>query len=219
MLPIRANRPLATATIEPSGPRRRLPREHTVKVTLGFSAMDARYADKRHVVAVAKRSLEGCPRAEDGSDRRAFADVSATRKVAKMKTTTTVVVGLDAKLLWPDRPSEDAIEHLRDSLQGDGYQVRILERRECAEPDCPSDAMVDWSEPSFVPTAWYSDRICGRHNYRVRSRCKSVFVMTSTSAAGQASAVYCSVCGKVLVEWGASKIWVAELVKRGPAGT
>ena len=39
--------------------------------------------------------------------------------------------------------------------------------------------------------------------------------MSSANVSGQATAVHCEVCGGVLVEWGASKVWTAELVRRG----
>jgi len=32
--------------------------------------------------------------------------------------------------------------------------------------------------------------------------------------AGQAPAVHCEVCGQVLIEWGSSKVWIAQLVAR-----
>jgi hypothetical protein len=75
--------------------------------------------------------------------------------------------------------------------------------------------MVGWNRSSDVPPTWYSQRICGKHNYRTCTKCKSVYVLTSTNAAGQAPSVHCEVCGAVIIEWGSSKVWKAELVTRG----
>ena len=38
--------------------------------------------------------------------------------------------------------------------------------------------------------------------------------LASTNAAGQAPAVHCEVCGQVLIEWGSSKVWIAQLVAK-----
>src|SRR5437868_6594286 len=42
----------------------------------------------------------------------------------------------------------------------------------------------------------------------------SLYRMSSTNSVGQAPSVHCGVCGGVLIEWGSSKVWSAELVHR-----
>jgi hypothetical protein len=123
---------------------------------------------------------------------------------------------VEGTVLWSGRPGAESVEQLRDALQREGYRVAVREKRECSEDHCPTRAMVEWDRPSDVPSGWYSGSTCGRHNYRMCAKCRSVYRMTSTNAAGQAPAVHCTVCGRILVEWGASKIWTAELQQRGP---
>ncbi len=148
-------------------------------------------------------------------DRRALADVLVTGKVGKSRTPTSIVVGVEASLVISGRPSEDSVDRVSALLSADGYRVTVREKRECREASCTTEASVDWSLPTEVPAGWYSSAICGRHNYRTCAKCQSIFVMVSSNSVGPAPSVHCEVCGNVIVEWGSSKVWNAELMTRG----
>ena len=78
--------------------------------------------------------------------------------------------------------------------------------------------IVDWNRPNRrTSPAGTASRSAGKHNYRMCGKCKSTYVLTSTNAAGQGPSVHCEVCGEVMIEWGSSKIWSAELLTRGEA--
>jgi predicted Zn finger-like uncharacterized protein len=128
---------------------------------------------------------------------------------------TSTKVGVEARVTCVERPSDAVIEALRASLTESGFRTFLRERRECAEAGCFADAMLDWARPDEVPRGWFSSTICGSHDYRQCPPCQSIYRLSNSSAAGQATAVHCEVCGRVLVEWGSSKIWEAELVVRG----
>jgi hypothetical protein len=75
--------------------------------------------------------------------------------------------------------------------------------------------MVEWNVAEEVPIGWLSNIVCGRHSYKSCGKCQSSYLCTATNAAGQASSVYCTVCDAVLIEWGSSKVWEAQLIARG----
>jgi hypothetical protein len=208
-------KPTATATIEPVGPRTTVPREHLVTVMIRLSGIDARYADKGYVAGVARKSLEGFPPAKGRADRRTLVELSVSSKVNHQRGTTNVVVGVEGSAPAFGRPREDAVAGFCDALAEAGYRVELREKRECAEPGCPTAAVVDWNRPEGIPPSWYSHAICGRHNYRTCPKCKSSYVLTSTNSVGHAPSVACEVCGALMIGWGGSKLWTAELVTRG----
>ncbi len=210
-------RPTATATIEPVGTRASVPREHLIKVMIRLSGIDAKYADKGYVAGVARKSLESFPPAKGKPDRRSYVELSVSSKIGKARSPTNVVVGVEGSAPSHGRPRDDSVEGFCDALAGEGYRVEVHEKRECGEPGCATAAMMDWSRPAAVPSGWYSNVICGRHNYRTCSKCKSTYVLTSTNSVGHAPSVQCEVCGALMIGWGSSKIWVAELVTRGAA--
>jgi len=125
------------------------------------------------------------------------------------------VVGVEASAIATGRPSVEAVEQLRVILSEKGYAVTLRERRECSEASCAAEAAVEWNRPDHVPSGWFSALVCGRHDYRACTKCRSIYRLTSTNAAGQAPSVHCEICGAVLVEWGSSKVWDAQLVKDG----
>jgi len=204
----------ANALIDPIGPRTMVPRDHELKVTLELSGRDARHADKREASELVRRSLDAFAPAPGDLDRRSFADVSSSTKDRKTGTVSSVVVGVEGSVVWPGRPSAVSVSDLRAALLAADYVVAVRERRECAEGACTSSAVVDWSAGTGIPSGWFSAATCGKHDYRSCPKCKSVYRLTSANAAGQAASVKCEVCGWVLVEWGGSKIWEAELVTR-----
>jgi len=204
----------ATVTIEPVGPRSAGPRDHSIKVAIGVGPTVGTVTDTGRASRAARASLAAFPPAIGEPDRRTFADVSTTRKLGRGGPSTSVVVGVEGSVTWPSRPEEASVADVRDALLGEGYRVVVREKRECAEPQCKMAAVVEWNQAA-VPPGWYSERVCGGHNYRTCAKCKSVFVLTSSNFVGQAPSVHCEVCGHVLVEWGSSKLWTAELIRRG----
>lgn len=200
----------ATVTIEPVGCRTTLPRNHLVRITIPLRSIEDKYADKNYIARIVRKSLAGFLPAVGEQDRREVIDLTVSNKSGK-----TRVTGVEGSVVWPKRPSDDSITILRAALLGEGYHVTVREKRECAQSSCSADAMVDWNRKSDVPSGWYSELICERHNHRTCSKCGSTYVLTSTNSAGQAPSVRCGVCGVVMVEWGSSKIWDAELVMRG----
>jgi hypothetical protein len=206
-------RPQATATVDPVGPRSASSREHVIKVVLELSQgkPDASLEQTR---ALAHKAFEGFAPAPGEVDRRTFNELSASRR-GKGGVLNVAVVAVEAAVTWPERPSSEAIELVSATLTREGYRVSVRERRECSQPGCSSDAMIDWRQASGVPGAWFSASICGKHNFKQCAKCKSIYNLTSTNAAGQSPSVHCEVCGNVLIEWGSSKRWDAELVTRG----
>lgn len=217
MIPMSSPKQTATVTIEPVGPRSSLPRDHSIKVAIGvgFAAGEGKGPDTVRASRVARTSLAAFPPAAGEPDRRKFIDVAETRRSGRAGPIVSVVVGVEGSVVWPSRPEEDSIADIRDVLLGEGYRVLVREKRECAEPACKIEALVEWNQTTTVPPGWYSYRVCGRHNYRTCTKCKSVFVLTSSNFVGQAPSVHCKVCGWILVEWGSSKLWKADLISRG----
>ena len=219
-LPARAGsgKPTATATIGPVGMRGGAPRDHLITITIaldGGSGGD-KHGDSTHVGRTARSCLGACLPAL-APERFDVRELSSSRR-AKAAGVAHVVVGVEASGISAGKPPRDAVERMRTALTDDGYAVSIRERRECTEGPCAAEATVDWNQPEHIPSGWFSTVICGRHDYRSCAKCKSIYLLTSTNAAGQAPSVHCEVCGAVLVEWGSSKIWDAQLVKSGENG-
>jgi hypothetical protein len=205
-------KPTATATIEPMGRRTAAPREHSITVLLKLSSSGTKHADKDYAATVARRSLDSF----SGGDQRRFGDVSVSTR-GKAGAVTHLVVSVEGSLVWPGRPEDAAVKQLCTTLLDEGYAVAVREKRECAESGCGSNATIDWNRRADAPPGWYSHELCGKHNYRMCGKCKSTYVLSSTNAAGQSPSLHCEVCGEVMIEWGGSKIWSAELLTRGEA--
>jgi hypothetical protein len=210
---IRTTRPSATLSLEPTGSRSLTPRQHSLKVTLRLNRSDTRFADQSQVANVVRRVLAILPPTDGAINERTFGDVRET-SAGRKSGGVSVVVALEGSVTCPDRPADVIVESLREALLSEGYQVLVRERLECAELGCKTDVIIDWGQAAQVPRNWYSNRVCGGHNYRTCRRCGSIFAMSCTNAVGPAPSVHCEVCGLVLVEWGSSKIWSAELVTR-----
>jgi hypothetical protein len=214
MVSITLAKPTATVTIEPTARRGTSHREHAVKVLLRLSGSQATYSDKTHVATVARRSLAAFAPSDGHADRRKVAEVAVTGKAGRAGGLVSTVVGVEALAFSAGRPDADAIDAVRDLLVAEGYRVSVRERRDCSEPDCRTDAMVDWNQSLEQPPGWHTNLICGGHNYRTCSKCKSLYVLTSTNSVGPAPSVHCEVCGLIIIEWGSSKIWNATRVER-----
>jgi hypothetical protein len=196
-------RPTASATIEPVGPRTSTPRAHAVRLYLPLSSFEPSLADRRDVLGFAEAAL----RALDAQGAHQYFDVLSRDKL----------VAIDAASSLADGPSADAIEQMRQTLADAGYRVTLRAVRECADAGCTTAVAADPAQLDSVPSGWHSASVCGKHGYRSCGGCGSLYVMTSAPSNGPAAAVHCDVCAAVLVEWGASKSWSAELVTRGSA--
>jgi hypothetical protein len=205
-------KPTATLNIEPVGGRSASPRAHAIKLTLTLSTSQARYADKDVVAGLAREVLAGFPPVAGQPDQRRFGEITSRARKAGAAGS---VVGIEGSAVCSGRPGEDEVASLRDVLQRAGYKVTVHERRECAEPSCKTDAVVDWNQTTEVPRGWHSNSVCGGHNYRTCARCKSTYALSSTNSVGPGPSVHCVVCGLVIIEWGSSKLWSAQLLTRG----
>jgi hypothetical protein len=212
---IAVEKPTAEAHIEPIGRRTQVPRDHLLELVIRLSEAEARFADKSYVAGVVRRSLEDFP----GARSRGLGDVSVLSKKNKQGSVAKVVVGFDGSAICAGRPEDDSIARLRGELLAAGYKLVIHERRECAEAECAAEAVVDWNRRSEAPPGWFSSLVCGRHGYRTCTGCGSLFVLTTTNSPGQGPSLHCEVCGAVLVEWGSSKIWQAELITKSQAAS
>jgi len=206
-------RPFATVNLEPTGRRTMIPRPYAVRVTLRLSASGSNHADKAYVAGVAHRVLEGFAPAASTRAERTISEVLEEHRIRKTGR-AGVVVGVEGTATARGRPTDDEVEEVRDALRAEGYRVAIRECRQCAEVGCNVNVVVDWHQASQVPRGWYSRRICGAHNYRTCVRCGSTYALSSTNSVGPAPSVHCEVCGLVIIEWGSSKIWHAELITR-----
>jgi ribosomal protein S27E len=201
-------RPTVTATITPKGMRTKVPREHQISVVVKLSPISPKYSDRAYVTGVARKILEVFTPDAATPDERRLIDLMVDRKGGPIAT------GVEASITWPGRPSDQQIAGVRAVLHAEGYGVSTRELRECTEPQCLAEGAVEWNQAQQVPNGWYSSLVCGRHAYKTCGHCQSIFAMNSTNAVGPAPSVPCEVCGEMLVEWGGSKIWTADLVKR-----
>jgi hypothetical protein len=189
----------AIVTIEPRGPKSTERRQFLIRFTLELDGV----ADKAAVLALAHAALE--PLGATAGAECAFGELA-------IKTKTT---SIEARVSVTEAPSEAAIGDLRSSLSAAGYTVTITDSRECDE--CLASVMVPWGQVA-PPTGWHSSAICGKHQYRSCPGCASVYVMSSTNANGPAPSLRCTVCDEIMVEWGGTKVWFAELVSGSRAG-
>lgn len=182
-------------TVEPRGPKTPSGRQYQVRFTLELE----HERDKVQAMALANEAV--APLAAQPGAEVAFGELA-------IKTKTT---SIEARVAVPEPPSESVMQALRAALGGAGYTVSVTELRECDE--CLASVMVPWGQ-STPPTGWHSMAICGKHHYKSCGTCGSVYVMSSTNASGPAPSLHCEVCNTVMVEWGGTKLWFAELVTR-----
>jgi len=195
-------RPTATVNLEPIGERAGSARGYSVRLHLPLSNFDEKFADRVSVLAVAQRALGDLG---DGEAPHYFDVVSAKGKL----------LAIDASMVHGESLDAQAIGRLRETLSGAGYHVAIRTVRECTNDACGATMPMDASRPEATPTGWFSADVCGKHGFRSCAGCNSVYLMSSTNAAGQAPSVHCEVCGAILVEWGGTKQWTVDLVTRG----
>lgn len=189
----------ALVTIEPRGPKTTANRQYLVRFTLELDAA----SEKSAVLALAHEAM--APLAALGAEC-AFGELA-------IKTKTT---SIEARAAMAATPSEDVMQTLRATLSAAGYTVGITEMRECDE--CLGSVMVPWSQTATAPPGWHAAAICGKHQYKSCSGCGSVYVMSSSNASGPAPSLHCEVCNTIMVEWGGTKLWFAELVTKADGG-
>lgn len=211
MVALTIAKPAATFTVEPTGGRSAAPREHSITLKLELSAQRPRYADKDHVMRVARRALELCAPVDGEPDQRRFGEVSVTRRSRKTAP-ESMVVAVEGSASWHGRPADELVARLREELVAEGYRVSVRERRECGAEGCKVEAMVEWGRAAELPSGWHSSTVCGAHNYRTCAKCKALYALSSTSSVGPAPSLQCEICGLLLVAWGSSKIWSAVLM-------
>ncbi|MCU1281445.1 MAG: hypothetical protein JWM53_4991 [bacterium] len=185
----------ATVTIEPRGPKTTAQRQYQVRFTLDVDTA----AEKPLVLEIAKAALAPLA-ATEGSESH-FGELA-------IKTKATAI---EARVAIAGPPAESAMQHLRTALGTAGFNVTITEQRECDE--CMASVMVPWNQAS-PPPGWHTLSICGKHQYKSCVACNSVYLMSSTNAGGPAPSLKCTVCDAVMIEWGGTKLWFAELVSR-----
>jgi hypothetical protein len=208
--PVTIARPVATATAGPA--QGASGTWHAVELVLELGA--GKRPSVEDALALARRAFEAFAPTEGATDRRAFQELRASRRGAG-GVVDSRIVGVEAKTTWPVRPEAAAMESLCAVLAAAGYRVALRERRVCSQRGCSSDALCDWQRVDAVPPGWFAADICGKHDLKACTRCRSVYTLISTNVAGQSPSVHCEVCSQVLVEWGGSKRWDAQLVKRG----
>jgi hypothetical protein len=186
----------AIVTVEPRGPKSAGGRQYQVRFTLEVDGA----IEKAQALVLANDAM--APLAALPGSECAFGELA-------IKTKTTQI---EARAAVTDGPTEELMVTLRSTLSTAGYTVSVTELRECDE--CLSSVMVPWGQLGAAPTGWHSGTICGKHQYRSCASCASVYVMSSTNASGPAPSLHCEVCNTILVEWGGTKVWFAELVKR-----
>lgn len=205
-------KPMADVLVSPSGRRDKLPRDHTVSVQIAFNRTEPKYGEFDWVDSAARAALALCAAAGVEATVR---EVRVAARPGKDGKPTTVATGIEAAVVSAGCPSNETIAAVRSSLIEAGYRVLVREHRLCHEVGCMSDAEVEWGRRDAAPQSWYSSLLCGKHNYRACSTCNTVFRLRSSNATGPAPSLHCSVCGVVMVEWGGSKVWDAEVLTLG----
>lgn len=196
-------KPAASATVEPIGPRAREPRQYAVRVVLRFTGIEPKFADRSWVLGMAQSGFAAVAHSV-AHEAPTFGDfLGSTRNV----------IGVEGVMVCADKPTDVFLAQLREVLVAAGYGVVVRELRECSESGCTATALVDCAR-SAPPAGWHAAQICGRHGYKPCAHCGSTYVMSCSNATRAAPSVHCEVCGEILVEWGGTKLWTAELVAR-----
>lgn len=203
--PVQHGKPTASAIIEPFGPRTRKPRQHTLRVVLRFTGIEPKFADRSWVLGIAQSAMDGAS-AQLDHEAPTFGDV-----LGKMEG---AVLGIEGAMICADKPDAPSIDQLRRVLSAAGYTVAARELRECDEGGCTSTVVADCARSLEAPTGWFDTHVCGRHGYKRCAICGSTYVMSCENTTTAAPSVHCDVCGEILVEWGSTKWWKAELVRR-----
>jgi hypothetical protein len=198
-----AAKPTASATIEPIGPRVGGARRCAVRLVLRFTDADPKFTDRPWIAELAGNALAAL---SAGAEQEAptFGDVLGKEGGRAL--------GLEAYAVYKAKPP--SIDPLRQVLRAAGYEVDARELRECGEAGCTNNTVVDSARAAEVPAGWFGVEVCGRHGYKLCPACSSMYAMNCSNANSSAPSVHCEVCGGILVEWGGTKLWTAELVKR-----
>jgi hypothetical protein len=204
-------RPSAILRVSPTGPSDRVPRDYLIALELGLKdGTDAR--SQAH--ALASGLLTAVTSRSTAADGPRVRNLETQSRPDKEGPLVNRVVGVEAAAVCGGWPGNAAIAAICAGAAEQGYLVATEQRRACAEPGCTAEAGVDNSRRDAIPQGWYTAQICGRHSYRACTSCRSVFRLVGTASSGPAPSLHCVVCGEVLVEWGGSKQWEAELVEK-----
>jgi hypothetical protein len=201
--PVVAPKPTASATIEPIGPRVGGTRCCAVRLVLRFTDADPKFTNRRWMTELAGNALAALSAATE-HEAPTFGDVLAKDGGSAL--------GLEAHAVYAAKPP--SVDPLRQVLRAAGYEVDAREVRECGEPGCSTSAVVESARAAEVPAGWFGAEVCGRHGYKLCPACSSTYAMSCSNANNSAPSVHCEVCGGILVEWGGTKLWTADLVKR-----
>jgi hypothetical protein len=175
-----------------------------VRVNLRFTGIEPKFADRAWVLGIARSAFAAASRSI-AHEAPTFGDIHGK---------TSNVIGVEGVMVCADKPMEVFFAQLREVLVAAGYGVVVRELRECSEPGCTATALVDSARSNGAPGGWHAAQVCGRHGYKACGLCGSTYVMSCSNATSSAPSVRCEVCGEILVEWGGTKLWTAELVTR-----
>ncbi len=203
------SKPVANLTVAPFGRSKRTPRDYQIKLAIDLTGSEPRFADRHLVLETLQGIFAGIVVKDGEPDPCQFSNVSARPGGP--------VVAVEATASSSGRPHGALVEDIRSRASQQGYRVNARETRECTHANCGATVVIPWTHTVEVAPGWYRETICGKHQYRTCAGCQSVYIMSSVSAVGQAPSVRCQVCGDVLVAWGSSKEWHAQLVSSGEA--
>jgi hypothetical protein len=200
--PVVAAKPTASATVESIGPCADGARRCAVRLVLRFNDAEPKFTDRPWMSELAGSALAALSATEH--EAPTFGDVPGKAGGSAL--------GLEGHVVYAAKPP--SIDPLRQVLLAAGYEVNVREVRECGEAGCSTNAVVDGARAAEVPVGWFGAEVCGRHGYKLCPACSSTYAMSCSNANSSAPSVHCEVCGGILVEWGGTKLWTAELVKR-----
>jgi hypothetical protein len=200
--PVVAAKPTASATVESIGPPAGGARRCAVRLVLRFNDADPKFTDRSWMSELARSALVAL--SATVHEAPTFADALGKAGGSAL--------GLEVHVVYAAKPP--SLDPLRQVLLAAGYEVDAREVRECGEAGCATNTVVDSARAAEVPAGWFGTEVCGRHGYKLCPACSSTYAMSSSNANNSAPSVHCEVCGGILVEWGGTKLWTAELVKR-----
>lgn len=189
--------PTATVIVEPTGPRRAVPRDHAIHVRLSLVGVDGRHSDRDHVADLARQALAALQLGAGEAHRPYVTELSgAVRATLAGAIPIRLVVGVEGTSVCKGRPTAEAMVRLHGVLVDQGYRVAVREKRECEARGCTACSTMNWGLGSDVPASWHTSAVCGAHDHRTCERCGSTHASSSVNAAGQAPSVHCEVCGR-----------------------
>ncbi len=210
-------RPTALLRVGPIGSLERSPRDYLIALEITLGRGESVEEELTRIGALAASSLRGVSPKGTASDGPVVRNLRSASFRGKDGAMHSSIWAVEAEVLCAGWPADDAIAAIRNELSAAGYLVTTEERRACAEVGCNEDAPVKSSRRDVRPQGWFNESVCGRHNFRACTSCHTVFRLVSESANGPAPSLHCSHCGVVMIEWGGTKVWEAQLVTKAAA--